>query len=274
VRSVVCFFLVVLSSVLAASEPVPLLHAHAHNDYEHARPLFDALERGFCSIEADVYLVGGQLLVAHDRKDVKPERTLAKLYLDPLRERVRRNGGRVFRDGPTIVLLVDVKSEAGSTYAALHSEFAKHAEMLTTFRTAGAVEGAVTVIISGNRAPQDMLTQSIRYAAMDGRKEDLESNSSSSLVPLVSENWKKIFTWNWEGEMPAGQRTALAEWVSRAHTQGRKVRFWNTPDREDAWRILVEAGVDVLGTDDLDGLSRFLRSRTESGSRDRPKIPR
>jgi hypothetical protein len=62
--------------VLHAAEPKPLVRAHAHNDYEHARPLFDALDRGFCSVEADVYLIDGELLVAHDRKDVKAGRTL------------------------------------------------------------------------------------------------------------------------------------------------------------------------------------------------------
>ena len=35
---------------------VPLPNAHAHNDYEHKRPLFDALDHGFCSVEADVFL--------------------------------------------------------------------------------------------------------------------------------------------------------------------------------------------------------------------------
>jgi glycerophosphoryl diester phosphodiesterase len=254
--------LVTVSSLMAA-EPQPLGHAHAHNDYEHARPLWDALDRGFCSVEADVYLVDGQLLVAHDRKDVRPDRTLAKLYLEPLRERVRRNGGRVYRNGPTVVLLVDVKSEAGPTYAALQVELTKHAEMLTTFRANGTTEKAVTVIVSGNRAPEAMLAQSLRYAAMDGRKDDLDRNTSSILVPLVSENWKKIFTWDWQGPMPAQQRTALAEWVSRAHAQQRKVRFWNTPDRQDAWKILREAGVDILGTDDLDGLRRFLLEKPD-----------
>src|SRR5215475_1398103 len=73
-----------------ATAVVPLRHAHAHNDYEHKRPLLDALDHGFCSIEADIYLVDGQLLVAHDRRDVRPERTLQALYLDPLRERVKR----------------------------------------------------------------------------------------------------------------------------------------------------------------------------------------
>src|ERR1019366_2575676 len=57
------------------SSPTPLTRAHAHNDYEHSRPLWDALDQGFCSVEADIYLVNGQLLVAHDRNQVKPERT-------------------------------------------------------------------------------------------------------------------------------------------------------------------------------------------------------
>ena len=262
-------FLIILVAVLAvsasrAAEPTPLLRAHAHNDYEHARPLFDAIDRGFCSVEADIYLIDGQLLVAHDRKDVKPERTLASLYLEPLRQRVRQNSGKVFRAGPGIVLLVDVKSEASATYAALHLELAKFAEMLTSFQDGRSKAGAVTVIVSGNRAPKDMLAQPVRYAAMDGRKDDLELNTSAMLVPLVSENWKKIFTWDWQGEMPAEQRAALKQWVERAHTQGRKVRFWNTPDRAEAWRILSAAGVDVIGTDDLNGLQRFLQREAET----------
>src|SRR6266571_3355435 len=50
------------------ADPMPLIHAHAHNDYEHARPLFDALDRGFCSVEADIYLVDGQLLAEEKQK--------------------------------------------------------------------------------------------------------------------------------------------------------------------------------------------------------------
>src|ERR1043165_7084012 len=59
-----------------------LANAHAHNDYEHARPLLDALDHGFASVEADVWLVNGRLLVAHDEEAVRPDRTLQSLYLD------------------------------------------------------------------------------------------------------------------------------------------------------------------------------------------------
>src|SRR4051812_48862087 len=69
------------------TRPIPLVHAHAHNDYEHPRPLLDALDCGFCSVEADVHLVGGRLLVAHDAAHLRPARTLQSLYLDPLHDR-------------------------------------------------------------------------------------------------------------------------------------------------------------------------------------------
>src|SRR5437773_3011311 len=89
-----------------AAKAAPLPQAHAHNDYEHARPLFDALDHGFCSVEADIWLTEGGLNVAHDKKDLKPSRTLQALYLDPLRERIEASGGRVYRDGPAFYLLI------------------------------------------------------------------------------------------------------------------------------------------------------------------------
>src|SRR5262245_47482857 len=174
---------------------VPLPHAHAHNDYEHTRPLRDALDHGFCSVEADIYLVDGQLLVAHDRRDVKPERTLQALYLDPLRERVKANGGKVYRDGPPFWLLVDVKSEAKSTYAALHDALARYADVLTTVDGGRVESKAITVVVSGNRTKEGMAAQPRRHAGLDGRLADLDSDLPAHLMPWVSDNWALNFRW-------------------------------------------------------------------------------
>ncbi|MBL9190348.1 MAG: phosphatidylinositol-specific phospholipase C/glycerophosphodiester phosphodiesterase family protein [Opitutaceae bacterium] len=247
---------------LIAAEPAVLVRAHAHNDYAHPRPLAEALERGFGSVEADIWLIDGALLVAHDRKDVHPTRTLASLYLEPLRERVGKNGGRVYADGPPLVLLVDVKSEAAATYAVLHAQLAGYAAMLTTCREGKIEPRAVTVIVSGNRAQAEMAAQPLRHAFVDGRAIDLETNPPATLVPWVSENWQKVFPWRWTGPMPAEARVVLSGWIARAHGQGRRVRFWNTPDRPDVWQALHQAGVDYIGTDDLLGLQRFLAGQT------------
>ncbi len=90
------------SSAQSAS-PTPqalgLERAHAHNDYEHDRPLYDALDHRFKSVEADIWLVDGELVVAHDAEDVpqaaEQGRTLRSLYLEPLRLRVKQNRGSV-----------------------------------------------------------------------------------------------------------------------------------------------------------------------------------
>ena len=44
---------------LMGQDVSPLRRAHAHNDYYHKRPLLDALDQGFCSVEADVFFAQG-----------------------------------------------------------------------------------------------------------------------------------------------------------------------------------------------------------------------
>jgi glycerophosphoryl diester phosphodiesterase len=111
-----------------------------------------------------------------------------------------------------------------------------------------------------------MLAEPVRYAGYDGRLADLESGMPASFMPLVSDNWTRTFTWNGEGPMPATEQEKLRLIVARAHEHGYRVRFWATPDqpgpaRTAVWRELLDAGVDHLNTDDLDGLRRFLASR-------------
>jgi hypothetical protein len=258
--------LLLLPSVATfAADPVPLPVAHAHNDYEHARPLFDALDRGFCNIEADVWLVDGVLLVAHDREKAATAATLEALYLKPLLARVRQNRGRVYPDGTPITLLVDLKSEADPTYAALHTLLAEYGEMLTTFGPAGRRRGAVTVVVSGNRNETAMRAQRIRFAALDGRKVHLDSDVPADFIPWISENWQQLSKWDWNGPMPDAVRAALGDWVNRVHARGRKLRFWNVPDRPEVWTALLDARVDVIGTDNLGALQEFLLARASGG---------
>jgi hypothetical protein len=253
---------VILSKSAAASpetnSPPPLVRAHAHNDYEHPRPLLDALEHGFGSIEADIWLMNGKLFVAHERGGMRPDRTLQSLYLDPLRERVHRNGGRLYPGGPPAILLIDVKTDADQTYAVLREVLKGYADMLTVFRDGKVRTNAITAIISGNRARKAMAAESLRYAFVDGRFEDLESGAETGLIPLVSEDWSKVFNWRWDGAMPEEVRRRLEQTVAKAHALGYKLRFWNTPDKAEAWKALFDAGVDLINTDDLAGLQKYL----------------
>ncbi len=248
---------------------VPLERAHAHNDYEHARPLYDALDHGFKSVEADVWLVDGKLVVSHDDPRLpttaQPKGTLESLYLDPLRREIKANGGSVYRGDPDyLTLLVDIKSEDVATYKAVHEALRKYRAMMTKFTPEGVNDGAVTAIVSGNRPRAYMEAQQIRYAAYDGRiPEDLGgSQNPQTFVPLVSQNWTKLFTWQGIGPMPEAERQKLHDIVDTAHANGQRVRFWATPEvpgaREAVWRELVAAEVDYINTDNLAELQSFL----------------
>jgi hypothetical protein len=256
------YFLIVLVVALfqrvCLAEPQPLVRAHAHNDYEHERPLVDALSHGFCSVEADIYLVDGELLVAHNRKDVSPDRNLRSLYLDPLRKRAQKYDGRIFKDGPVFWLLIDVKSEATATYRALHTLLREYSDVIASVQDGQLSDRAVRVVISGNRAQQVIEADQPRFAGIDGRITDLNSSKSNLLLPWISDNWRNHFRWRGTGAFPDEEREKLESLVRRTHASGRLLRLWATPEGPAVWTVLHDAGVDLMNTDDLAGLQKFL----------------
>ncbi|PKW06279.1 Glycerophosphoryl diester phosphodiesterase family protein [Streptomyces sp. 1222.5] len=243
----------------------PLWHAHAHNDYEHPHPLFDALDHRFGSVEADILLVGDQLLIGHDASDLDPSRTLASLYLDPLAARMRANHGSVYRGGRRpLQLLIDIKTEGASTYRELDRHLRRYPHLFTRYAHGRVHPGPVTAVVSGDRAARaPMEAQSERRAFYDGRLADLGGAAPASFVPLISDNWTLNFTWQGEGPFPDAERRKLRGITAAAHARGQRIRFWATPDapgpaRDALWSELLAGGVDHLNTDDLAGLEAFL----------------
>ena len=244
--------------------PRPLWHAHAHNDYEHPRPLFDALDHRFGSVEADIFLVDGELLIAHSADELDPTRTLEGLYLAPLAARVKANHGSVHRGyRQPLQLLIDIKTEGSATYLALDELLGRYRHLFTTYAHGRIHRGAVTAVISGDRAARvPMEAQTVRRAFYDGRLTDL-GTTEASFASLISDNWTLNFTWLGVGAFPDAERQKLRGIVAAAHERGQKVRFWATPDlagpaRDALWGELLAAGVDYLNTDDLAGLEAFL----------------
>ncbi|MGP4110298.1 phosphatidylinositol-specific phospholipase C/glycerophosphodiester phosphodiesterase family protein [Streptomyces sp. 4N509B] len=248
----------------------PLARAHAHNDYEHERPLLDALSHGFTSVEADIWLVDGELLVAHDAVDLDPSRTLRSLYLDPLERLVRRGHGSVYPGHElSVQLLIDIKNTGEATYQELSRQLRRYRRVLSSAVAGGPVRTrAVTAVISGERSARvPMEAEHLRYAFYDGRLDDLAAAepAPASFIPLISSNWTSSFRWAGVGPFPASERELLHRIVTTAHARGQRVRFWATPDvpgpaREAVWRELLAAGVDHVNTDDLAGLEAFLRA--------------
>lgn len=247
-------------SILLGQTIQPLPNAHAHNDYEHSRPLYDALAQGFTSIEADVYLVDGEIYVYHDLpKTVSPNRTLRKLYLDPLKQHIEKNGGQVYPGyDVTFFLMIDIKKNGLAVYEVLQKQLQDYQSILTTYQDKQKTEGAVTIFLSGDRPIQTLLKASERVMALDGRPKDIGKGISSDHMPVISTNYKQFFTWNGTGEMPIKEWQKLRMLTANVHAEGKRIRFWGSPDNPAVWAKLLRAQVDFINTDDLVGLRRFL----------------
>jgi hypothetical protein len=244
------------------SRPGRQPQGHAHNDYEHGDPLFDALDAGLTSVEVDVWAVDGELLVAHTRDEVDPTRTLASLYLDPLAQRFGARPGRT--STPEVQLLVDIKSDPSRTLPLLRAQLADHAEMLTRYQGCAARPGPVEVVVSGGGVrPTAPTSGAVAYFGYDLQPERTpDPRPRESITPMVSARWETYFTWDGDGRMPGAERARLEAMVRAAHDAGSAVRFYDTPDargaaRDALWRELVAAGVDYISTDDLAGFATF-----------------
>src|ERR1041385_7421679 len=118
--------------------------------------------------------------------------------------------------------------------------------MLSTFEGETKRTNAVVAIITGNRSKEMFKGESLRYAALDGELEDLNSGAPALLIPWISSNWSRSFQWRGSGVFPEGQKNKLQVIVRKAHEQGRRVRFWGAPDFPAFWEAMLENGVDLI----------------------------
>lgn len=245
-----------LCACFSVKAQTALPQAHAHNDYEHKRPLLDALDHGFISVEADVWLIEGSLYVYHDRPAAPdPERTLEKLYLAPLVDWVKEHQGKVYQnyDEP-FYLMIDFKNRGLDTYLVLKP-------LLERYRALLEGDGPVRVFISGQRPVEQILRENKPLAALDGRSADLGRGISPALMPVVSASLRSYTNWKGEGAIHMGDLKEIKAFIEAVHREAKKVRFWANPDHPAGWEKLLELGVDLINTDKLEAFEGFMRKR-------------
>jgi len=242
----------------------PLPNAHAHNDYEHERPLFDALEQGFTSVEADVHLIDGELYVSHNKpKTLHEEHTLAALYLQPLQKLLAANGGSIY-PGYTepFYLMIDIKTDAEATYAILRQQLKGYESMLRIYeQDQWLTDGPCVIFLSGNRPVEKIKREKRSLVSLDGRPEDIGKGFSASMMPVISQRYSKILQWRGKGKIPKKQWKRVKQLAKNAENEGKKLRLWASPEDPNVWETLLKAGADLINTDELEGLKLFLRTR-------------
>jgi glycerophosphoryl diester phosphodiesterase len=225
---------------------------HLHNDYVHEQPLRTRLGMRPRSIEVDVFPVNDKLAVAHTREEIRPDDVIDWRYIRPLAEYLTRSGTIYLQQTPEdpLYLLVDFKADGERSLELLDTAIEPLKPWLTRLEKGRLIPGMVCVVISGQVPRKAILSQANRYVFIDGRLPDLQSDAlTATHAPLISERWSKVFQWNGEGDLPDQDRERLQKLVDQAHQRGQLIRFWAAPDHSVSWQAQLEAGVDLINTD-------------------------
>ncbi len=248
-KNIVSLFLLILC--LQANAQYTVQSAHSHNDYEQLIPFWTAYNAHFGSIEADIFAVDGELYVAHDKRGIKKERTLDALYLEPLVLCYTQNRNKPWPDfDGKLQLLIDLKTSATPTLDLLVAKLTQHPEVFDRSVNPNAVQ----VVVSGDMpAPVDF-GKYPKFIMFDGRLTTTYSPEQLDRLAMYSATWNKT-----KGKaISAAERKQVEEVVRTVHGLGKKMRFWATDDTPEAWKLMMDLGVDVVNTDKINQLADFL----------------
>ncbi len=256
----------------ARSQDILLPNGYSHNDYWNKHPLSDALDKGYTYLEADIFLSGGKLVVAHTLPAWKKRKTLEELYFEPLQTYLV-NRHPVFGNQPDITLMIDIKTDAEATYRELSLLLEKYRPWLSSFENGRLYRRAVNVVITGNRPFVLLSRQENRLAFIDADLRQLTANAPGPLLsPIASCRYSAVLQWRGKGELPPQQRDRLLRLVNTAHALGKKVRLWASPENTAVWKTLLACGVDLLNTNRLTELRNFLVAEKRYSRPDLPTV--
>ncbi|MEP7233370.1 MAG: alkaline phosphatase [Ginsengibacter sp.] len=240
------------NSVFAQQKNYTVANAHAHNDYMHPVPFYTAFNAGFGSIEADIYPVHDVLYVAHNKNDIKQDRTLKSLYIDPLLRELAKNKYRHLK------LLIDVKEDYKSSLQILLKEIEPLKKYLAT---PGKMRNLVTILISGERPPPSEYKNYPDYIFFDDDLTLKHNPGEWKRVGQVSLSFERYSSWRGKGSLETSDEKLLQHTIDSVHNAGKTVRFWAAPDTELSWETQMKLGADLIGTDEIDELADFLNSK-------------
>jgi len=242
--------------VNAVSFAQPAIYAvsnlHSHNDYEKPYPYWEAYNQGFGSIEADIFLRGDNLIIAHDTIQVKLGRTLDSFYLQPLQQCIKKNDGHPYATKDKVLqLLIDIKTDAVPTLN----------KLVEKLRAYPLITGcpAVKIVITGNRPPAASFTSYPSFIYFDGELYLDYPAEALTRIEMLSDDFKRFSVWNGKGIVTQKEDTVLKRMVAKAHGLHKKLRFWNAPDVINSWYAFMKLGVDYINTDHIYAAASFLK---------------
>ncbi|MEJ0030449.1 MAG: hypothetical protein WDO15_08800 [Bacteroidota bacterium] len=112
--------------------------------------------------------------------------------------------------------------------------------------------------MSGDYPPPNEWKNYPGWITFDGRPNVVYKDDEKKKLKLISTDFKSVSKWDGKGEIPSKDEEKLREVIDHAHNLNMPVRFWASPDFQNAWDKLEVIGVDILNSDHIDELSKHL----------------
>lgn len=237
--------------VAAAQQPMAI---HSHNDYARRVPFYQAYAQQVASIEADLFLHDGRLLVGHEVGELRPDLTFEALYVEPIVTLFARNGGRIYADSDrTLQLMVELKSETRPTLRAVAALLGRWPEVFDP----KVNPLAVRVVVTGRLPDPEEFGDYPAFLSYDGDWSSRYTPEQLGRVALVSIDFRSLSQWNGKGTILPEEADRIREAVDRAHGWGKPVRFWNAPEGPTVYYTFYDMGIDYINTDQPEACAAF-----------------
>ncbi|RQO77124.1 glycerophosphodiester phosphodiesterase [Pedobacter sp. KBW01] len=222
------------------------IRIHSHNDYTHNKPFYEAVQNKAFSIEADVFVVGDSLMVAHSKKEIKAGNTLDKMYLQPILAFSKT------KDFYSFQLMIDFKESWDITYPVLLKTLKPYEKL---FSKRGK---RVSIVISGNRPPHNtfhLYPEMIKFDGLPGVNYALEDLKK---ITMISANFADYSKWKGIGEIPEADQDKLSALVLAAYQINKPFRFWGAPDNENYWKQSLSG---IINTDKVTEATNYFKTK-------------
>lgn len=228
----------------------PGIWLHAHNDYEKDRPLSEALKYGFQSIEADIFLHRGRLVVSHVplRLDFKPD--LEELYFKPLTKLWEQQFFSHYPACP-LRLMIDMKNASAPAVDSLRRLVTRYAGLFV------GPQAPVRIILSGGARRSLMKpADTVMWGLDDGVKALWEkAQAPDAFTAQASMAWPAFKKRYLKARSAHQQDSLVKQLTAWFRERSIPLRLYAAGNNPRQWKRLADWGFSVINVD------RYKRAR-------------
>lgn len=238
-----CLLLIFLRSGFTYAQPIGIW-LHAHNDYEKDNPLKEALKHAFNSIEVDIFLHHGRIVVSHIpwRLNFKPY--LEELYFKPLAQLHDQNFWSQYSARP-LRLMIDMKNASVTAVDSLRALVGRYHEIFV------GPHAPVRLVLSGG-ADRSLLKPG--DTVFWGLDDSVVALWEKGLIPdaytaQASMSWP-AFRKRYLQYRSLGQQDSLVHQITTWFKE-RKIplRLYAAGNRTRRWKRLADWGFTLINVD-------------------------